>query len=588
MPGRPLLPRRAAELRREPPAPRRRCRRDRLSRRGWRDPPPVASRTRRRWFPGCSRCWSRPASARGTASPVSCPTCPRRSPPCSRPRRSAPSGRPPRRISASTASSIASARSSRRCSSPPMAIATPARSSTSPTSCKRRCRACRRSPARSSFPSSVPPTPWPKRSPAPKRSRRRWRRSHRSRSLSAASRSARRCSFSFLPAPPACRSASSIPSAVRCSSIMKEHQLHSAIQPGDRVFYFTTLGWMMWNWLATALASGATLMLFDGSPFHPGPEALFAYAADERFTFFGTSAKFIDAVAKAGYRPRDHHDLAALRTVSSTGSPLAPESFDFVYDAIKPDIHLASISGGTDIVSCFVLGVPTLPVWRGEIQGPGPRHGRRCVHGRWRAAAVRQGRTRLQEAVPLDAHRLLERSRRREIPRGLLRHVPQHLVPRRLRRMDGPRRHHHPRPLRRDAEPRRRAHRHGRDIPAGRAGPRGSGGPVHRSGLAGRRPRRPVRAAAAGRRSGRGAGEAHPAPRSAPAPAPATSRRRSSPSPISRAPNPARSSSWPCARWSTAARSRTARRWRTPRRWSSSATLPPSAPSRRAPASSGR
>jgi len=153
--------------------------------------------------------------------------------------------------------------------------------------------------------------------------------------------------------------------------LIKEHRLHSAIGEGDRVFYFTTLGWMMWNWLGVALASGATLMLFDGSPFHPGPEVLFDYAEKERFTFFGTSAKFIDAVKKADYRPADRHDLSALRTISSTGSPLAPESFDFVYDAIKRDVHLASISGGTDIVSCFVLGVPSLPVWRGEIQGAG-------------------------------------------------------------------------------------------------------------------------------------------------------------------------------------------------------------------------
>jgi acetoacetyl-CoA synthetase len=153
--------------------------------------------------------------------------------------------------------------------------------------------------------------------------------------------------------------------------LLKEHRLHCAIGEGDRVFYFTTLGWMMWNWLATALASGATLLLFDGSPFHPGPEALFDYAEAEGCTFFGTSAKYIDSVKKAGYRPVDHHDLGTLRTIASTGSPLVPESFDFVYDAIKRDVHLASISGGTDIVSCFVLGVPSLPVWRGEIQGPG-------------------------------------------------------------------------------------------------------------------------------------------------------------------------------------------------------------------------
>ena len=152
---------------------------------------------------------------------------------------------------------------------------------------------------------------------------------------------------------------------------VKEHRLHCSIRPGERLFYFTTCGWMMWNWLVSGLASGATLLLYDGSPFHPDGNVLFDFAADEKMTIFGTSAKFIDAVRKAGLRPRDTHDLASVRMMTSTGSPLAPENFDFVYDGIKPDLHLASISGGTDIVSCFVLGVPTRPVWKGEIQGPG-------------------------------------------------------------------------------------------------------------------------------------------------------------------------------------------------------------------------
>lgn len=128
---------------------------------------------------------------------------------------------------------------------------------------------------------------------------------------------------------------------------------------------------MMWNWLASGIASGATLLLYDGSPFYPDGNVLFDYAASERMTYFGTSAKFIDAVLKAGLKPGQTHDLSALRTISSTGSPLSPEGFAFVYEAIKPDVHLASISGGTDIVSCFVLGVPTEPVWQGEIQGAG-------------------------------------------------------------------------------------------------------------------------------------------------------------------------------------------------------------------------
>ncbi|MFZ2266032.1 MAG: acetoacetate--CoA ligase [Azonexus sp.] len=149
---------------------------------------------------------------------------------------------------------------------------------------------------------------------------------------------------------------------------LKEHQLHSDVQAGDRLFYFTTCGWMMWNWLVSGLAAGATLLLYDGSPFAGGGTVLFDYAAAEKMTHFGTSAKFIDAAAKLGLRPGKTHDLAALRAMFSTGSPLSPEGFDWVYREIKQDILLASISGGTDIVSCFVLGNPVLPVWRGEIQ----------------------------------------------------------------------------------------------------------------------------------------------------------------------------------------------------------------------------
>ena len=152
---------------------------------------------------------------------------------------------------------------------------------------------------------------------------------------------------------------------------LKEHQFHCDIQSNDRVFYFTTCGWMMWNWLVTVLASEATILLYDGSPFYPDGNVLFDFADRTDMTLFGTSAKFIDAVSKAGLQPRRTHRLDMLRTMTSTGSPLAPESFDFVYEKIKPDIHLASISGGTDIVSCFVGGNPIGPVHRGEIQVKG-------------------------------------------------------------------------------------------------------------------------------------------------------------------------------------------------------------------------
>jgi acetoacetyl-CoA synthetase len=152
---------------------------------------------------------------------------------------------------------------------------------------------------------------------------------------------------------------------------LKEHQLHCDIKRDDRVFYFTTCGWMMWNWLVTVLASEATIVLYDGSPFHPDGNRLFDLIDRAGISLFGVSAKYIDAVSKAGLTPRASHDLRTVRTITSTGSPLSPESFEFVYRSIKEDVHLASISGGTDIVSCFVGGNPTGPVWRGEIQAPG-------------------------------------------------------------------------------------------------------------------------------------------------------------------------------------------------------------------------
>ena len=152
---------------------------------------------------------------------------------------------------------------------------------------------------------------------------------------------------------------------------VKEQVLHSGLQANERLFYFTTCGWMMWNWLVSGLATGATLCLYDGSPFYPDGNVLFDYAAEEKFAVFGTSAKYIDAVRKGGLVPRTSHDLSSMRLMTSTGSPLSPEGFSFVYEGIKQDVQLASISGGTDIVSCFVLGNPLKPVWRGEIQGPG-------------------------------------------------------------------------------------------------------------------------------------------------------------------------------------------------------------------------
>jgi len=149
---------------------------------------------------------------------------------------------------------------------------------------------------------------------------------------------------------------------------LKEHCLHSDVKAGDKVFYFTTCGWMMWNWLVCGLAAEATLLLYDGSPFYPDGNILFDYADAEQMTLFGTSAKYIDALNKAELSPIDTHDLGSVRTLCSTGSPLVPEAFDYVYKHIKTDLCLASISGGTDILSCFALGNPVLPVYRGQLQ----------------------------------------------------------------------------------------------------------------------------------------------------------------------------------------------------------------------------
>ena len=148
----------------------------------------------------------------------------------------------------------------------------------------------------------------------------------------------------------------------------KEHLLHCDIKPGDPVFYFTTTGWMMWNWLVSALASGATLVLFDGSPFYPDPGVLWRMAERERLRVFGTSAKYLSALEKTGYRPNRNVELEKLSSVLSTGSPLAPSSYDFVYKNVKQDLQLSSVAGGTDIIACFAVGNPTLPVYRGELQ----------------------------------------------------------------------------------------------------------------------------------------------------------------------------------------------------------------------------
>lgn len=152
---------------------------------------------------------------------------------------------------------------------------------------------------------------------------------------------------------------------------VKELGLHTDLKSEDNIFYYTTCGWMMWNWLMSGLYQGATLILFDGSPFSPTPQILFDIAEEEKVSVFGGSAKYYAACEKADLQPIKTHNLAALKTILSTGSPLAHESFDYIYQNIKSDLCISSISGGTDIISCFVLGMPTLPVYRGELQCAG-------------------------------------------------------------------------------------------------------------------------------------------------------------------------------------------------------------------------
>ena len=149
---------------------------------------------------------------------------------------------------------------------------------------------------------------------------------------------------------------------------LKEQILHCDLKREDVMFYFTTCGWMMWNWVACSLGVGNTALLYDGSPFHPDPEALWKLAEDENVTVFGTSARYLTAIEQAGIKPREKHDLSSIRAVISTGSPLPVEGFEYVYRDIKPDVHLASISGGTDINGCFVAGNPIGPVYAGQIQ----------------------------------------------------------------------------------------------------------------------------------------------------------------------------------------------------------------------------
>ena len=151
---------------------------------------------------------------------------------------------------------------------------------------------------------------------------------------------------------------------------LSEQRYHLDIKANDEVFYFTTCGWMMWNWLFMVMGTGAGIVLFDGNPMHPTPERLFDLSDENQLTFLGVSAKYIDSIRKLNLRPKETHKLPKLRTIASTGSPLSPEGFNFIYENVASSVHLASISGGTDICGCFMLGAPDMPVYSGQIQVP--------------------------------------------------------------------------------------------------------------------------------------------------------------------------------------------------------------------------
>ena len=198
---------------------------------------------------------------------------------------------------------------------------------------------------------------------------------------------------------------------------VKEHGLHCDLGPGDRLFYYTTCGWMMWNWLVSALAVGSAVVLYDGSPFQPDAERLVELIDDERITVFGTSPKYLATLQSSGVKPAQSHDLGSLKTLLCTGSALSPQSYDYVYRDFKADLCLASMSGGTDIVSCFVNGNPWQPVRRGEIQGKSLGMAVEVWNDEGQAGDRRKRRAGVHPALPGDAHRPVERPRWRKTAR---------------------------------------------------------------------------------------------------------------------------------------------------------------------------
>ncbi len=249
---------------------------------------------------------------------------------------------------------------------------------------------------------------------------------------------------------------------------LKENILHRTWGAEDRYFYFTTCGWVMWNALASGLATGATIVLFDGAPLQPDPRILWRLADEERVTIFGTSPRFLTTCEQLGLRPREEFDFSALRTIISTGAPLSPSSYRYVYRDVHPDVQLSSISGGTDIMACFGAGCPLLPVYEGEIQALGLGMKVQVFDDAGKSADRPARRTGVHAGVPIRADRLLGRRAGRSLHGHLFRALSERLVAWRSRHHHLALRTHRARPLRCGAEPERRSYRHGRVVsPAG-------------------------------------------------------------------------------------------------------------------------
>ena len=382
----------------------------------------------------------------------------------SRARASVRSGRAARPTSASAASSTASRRSSRSSSSPSTAIATAAATTTGSTSCARSRTPCPRSSGRSWC------LPRPRAPPSHAGCATSW---------DALPRRRRDAQLAFAQVPFAhplwvlySSGTTGLPKAIVHGhggvllETLKKLNLHVDLHAEDRLFWFTTTGWMMWNFLVGGLLTRASILLYDGNPGHPDLGTLWQLADDAGVTCFGTSASYVAACLKDGVDPRAGRDLSRLTAVGSTGSPLAPEGFDWVYDRLGPDVWLFSTSGGTDVCTAFVGGVPTLPVYRGELQARalGAKVEAWCPRG----VARRGGRrARADRADALDARRPLGRHGRRALSRELLRHLPRRLAARRLDRADRAWHGDHHGPLRRDDQPGRDPHGYRGDLPRG-------------------------------------------------------------------------------------------------------------------------